>query len=82
MVTLAERAVVAGRRRCEQISQEWLGDKELPEMGFTLGGVDEALDPRGAGRPRRWTPTGQVHGVTSWMPVYGGEARSSAGRWT
>ena len=26
------------------VSAEWLGDKELPEMGFTLGGVQEALD--------------------------------------
>ncbi|MBM9468374.1 bifunctional lysylphosphatidylglycerol flippase/synthetase MprF [Nakamurella leprariae] len=57
-------------RQVEHLSQEWLGDKELPEMGFTLGGVTEALDPEvkvglavdGAGK---------VHGVTSWMPVYG-----------
>jgi phosphatidylglycerol lysyltransferase len=27
------------------ISEQWVGDKGLPEMGFTLGGVDEALDP-------------------------------------
>ena len=26
------------------ISSEWVEDKGLPEMGFTLGGVDEALD--------------------------------------
>ena len=59
-------------RQVEFLSQEWLGDKELPEMGFTLGGVTEALDPEvkvglavGA--------DGKLHGVTSWMPVYGGE---------
>jgi len=59
-------------RQVEELSQEWLGDKELPEMGFTLGGVTEALDPAvkvglavGA--------DGTVHGVTSWMPVYGGD---------
>ena len=69
MVTLADEpwAMV---RQVEQLSQEWLGDKELPEMGFTLGGVTEALDNEvkvglavGA--------DGKLHGVTSWMPVYG-----------
>ncbi|CCH30954.1 bifunctional lysylphosphatidylglycerol flippase/synthetase MprF [Saccharothrix espanaensis] len=52
------------------ISEQWVGDKGLPEMGFTLGGVDEALDPR------VWVGlaidgTGSVHGVTSWLPVFG-----------
>ena len=44
MVTLADEpwSMV---RQVEHLSQEWLGDKELPEMGFTLGGVTEALDP-------------------------------------
>lgn len=51
------------------ISEVWVSDKGLPEMGFTLGGVDEALDPH--------TTVGlavdaddKVHGVTSWLPVY------------
>jgi lysylphosphatidylglycerol synthetase-like protein (DUF2156 family) len=52
------------------ISEVWVGDKGLPEMGLTLGGVDEALDPEvrvglavdGGGR---------VHGITSWLPVFG-----------
>ncbi len=34
------------------ISSEWVEDKGLPEMGFTLGGVDEALDPQRPGRSR------------------------------
>jgi lysylphosphatidylglycerol synthetase-like protein (DUF2156 family) len=57
------------------ISSEWVEDKGLPEMGFTLGGVDEALDPRvrvGLAVDQDNT----VHGVTSWMPVHrsgGGE---------
>jgi len=54
------------------ISEEWVGDKALPEMGFTLGGVDEALDPQvrsGIAVDR----DGLVHGVTSWLPVFGGE---------
>jgi lysylphosphatidylglycerol synthetase-like protein (DUF2156 family) len=71
MVTLADESWGLVRQ-VENLSQEWLGDKELPEMGFTLGGVTEALDPEvkvglaiGA--------DGKVHGVTSWMPVYGGD---------
>ena len=51
------------------ISEEWVADKGLPEMGFTLGGLDELADPEvrcllavDADRT--------VHGVTSWLPVH------------
>jgi lysylphosphatidylglycerol synthetase-like protein (DUF2156 family) len=61
-----------------QISQTWMADKGLPEMGFTLGGLDELNDPDircliavGA--------DGTVHGITSWMPVY---ARGRPVGWT
>ena len=57
------------------ISSEWVEEKGLPEMGFTLGGVDEALDPR-ARVGVAVDQGGMVHGVTSWMPVHrsgGGE---------
>lgn len=69
LVSLAEQpySLVAQVRN---ISEEWVGDKGLPEMGFTLGGVDEALDPHvrvGLAVDR----DGTVHGVTSWLPVYG-----------
>jgi phosphatidylglycerol lysyltransferase len=51
------------------ISSEWVEDKGLPEMGFTLGGVDEALDPKvRVGLAVDADST--VHGVTSWMPVH------------
>ena len=58
------------------ISELWVSDKGLPEMGFTLGGVDEALDPDtvvGLAVDADMT----VHGVTSWLPVYsaGGQVR-------
>ena len=58
------------------ISELWVSDKGLPEMGFTLGGVDEALDPAtvvGLAVDRDHT----VHGVTSWLPVHapGGTVR-------
>jgi phosphatidylglycerol lysyltransferase len=58
---------LAGQIR--QISEKWIAGKGLPEMGFTLGGLDELTDPNircliamGADR--------NVHGITSWMPVY------------
>ena len=51
------------------ISEQWAELKALPEMKFTLGGLDELRDPRmiilyaiDAG--------GTVLGVTSWMPTY------------
>ncbi len=71
MVQLAEQpwSVV---RQVEHLSEEWLGDKKLPEMGFTLGGVTEALDPD-VRVGLAIGPDGTVHGVTSWLPVHGGE---------
>jgi lysylphosphatidylglycerol synthetase-like protein (DUF2156 family) len=61
-----------------QISQKWMAGKGLPEMGFTLGGLGELNDPNVrcliAVGPER-----QVHGVTSWLPVY---ASGRAVGWT
>jgi phosphatidylglycerol lysyltransferase len=74
-VTLAEQPW-AVRAQVRAISQQWVGDKGLPEMGFTLGGVDEALDP--AVRVGLAVDAdGSVHGVTSWLPVFapGGAVR-------
>ena len=71
MVTLADESW-AMVRQVEHLSQEWLGDKELPEMGFTLGGVTEALD-REVKVGLAVGADGTLHGVTSWMPVYGGD---------
>jgi len=62
------------RVQVRSISAEWVGEKQLPEMGFTLGGVDEAMDEQ------VWVSLaidadGTVHGFTSWLPVHaiGGE---------
>ncbi|MFD9125842.1 bifunctional lysylphosphatidylglycerol flippase/synthetase MprF [Kitasatospora sp. NPDC059571] len=52
------------------ISEEWVGDMGLPEMGFTLGGVEEALDPR-MKVGLAVDGDSRIYGVTSWMPVYG-----------
>ena len=52
------------------ISDEWVSDKGLPEMGFTLGGVDEALDPE-VRVGLAVDSSGVLQGITSWLPVYG-----------
>ncbi len=52
-----------------EISRQWLAGKDMPEMRFTLGGLDELADDEvrcllavDADRT--------VHAVTSWLPVY------------
>jgi len=69
MVVLSEAApeVVAQVR---EISEAWVGEKALPEMGFTLGGVQEALDPH-VRSALAFDSDGRIHGVLSWLPVYG-----------
>ncbi len=52
------------------ISEQWTGDKGLPEMRFTLGTVDEALDPAVA-VGIAVDADGSLHGITSWLPVHG-----------
>ena len=69
MVTLADESY-ALVSQVRAISEEWVGDKKMPEMGFTLGGVDEALD-RHVKVGLAIDGSGVVQGVTSWMPVYG-----------
>ncbi|GAA2798337.1 DUF2156 domain-containing protein [Kitasatospora paracochleata] len=64
-----EEAPIAIRDQVRSISEEWVSDKGLPEMGFTLGGLAELSDPA----VRMLVAVDQdrtVHGLTSWMPVY------------
>jgi lysylphosphatidylglycerol synthetase-like protein (DUF2156 family) len=78
MVRLADepyRVVSQVRGICE----DWIGSKGLPEMGFTLGGVDEALDHEvyvGLAEDA----DGTIEGVTSWLPVHGEEGEVTG--WT
>lgn len=51
------------------ISNQWVSEKELPEMGFTLGGFAE-LDDTEVRILLAVDEDDHVHGVTSWMPVY------------
>lgn len=57
------------RTQLTEVSEEWAVQKPVPEMSFTLGGIDEVMDDDvlcclavGA--------DGTVFGVTSWLPVY------------
>ncbi|GAB3561528.1 bifunctional lysylphosphatidylglycerol flippase/synthetase MprF [Arthrobacter alkaliphilus] len=53
----------------EEISEEWVADRDMPEMGFTLGSLDELDDPEVRcllAIDKRHT----VHAVTSWLPIY------------
>ena len=53
----------------KNISEEWVADKGLPEMGFTLGGLDELNDERVRCLIAIDTDH-MVHGITSFLPVY------------
>jgi phosphatidylglycerol lysyltransferase len=51
------------------ISARWTAEKELPEMGFTLGTLEEARNPdirTAVAVDAQRT----IHGFTTWLPVY------------
>lgn len=53
----------------EAISEEWVSEKELPEMGFTLGGMDELKDDE-VYLYLAVDPQGGVQAITSWLPSW------------
>ena len=60
---------IAHSAQIEAISESWVADKKLPELGFTLGGMDELRDPDVA----ILLAVGNddvIEAVTSWMPTY------------
>jgi lysylphosphatidylglycerol synthetase-like protein (DUF2156 family) len=57
------------RARLSEVSEEWAAAKAVPEMGFTLGGIDELMDDEVL-CCLAVDGDGTVHGVTSWLPVY------------
>ena len=57
------------REQIEDISEEWAQLKALPEMKFTLGGVEELRDPR-VRLLYAIDADGRVLGVTSWLPTW------------
>jgi lysylphosphatidylglycerol synthetase-like protein (DUF2156 family) len=53
----------------QEVCEEWVAQRNMPEMGFTLGGLDELDDPE----VRCLIAVDanlRVHAVTSWLPVY------------
>ncbi|KFI61925.1 bifunctional lysylphosphatidylglycerol flippase/synthetase MprF [Bifidobacterium cuniculi] len=57
------------QRQIEEISEQWSEGKALPEMKFTLGGVEELKDPR-VPILLAIDADGTVQGVTSWLPTW------------
>ncbi|EYT57144.1 membrane protein [Dietzia sp. UCD-THP] len=64
-----------------EISEQWVGDKELPEMGFTLGTVEEALDDD-VRIALAVDTDGVVQAALSWLPVYRGGTEGGVRGWT
>lgn len=57
------------RAQLLEVSEEWAAQKSVPEMGFTLGGMDELMDDDVLCCVAV-DSDGRVHGVTSWLPVF------------
>lgn len=51
------------------ISEAWVSEKELPEMGFTLGALEEIKDPDVA-LVLAVDASDRIAAVTSWLPMY------------
>jgi lysylphosphatidylglycerol synthetase-like protein (DUF2156 family) len=60
-------------RQIEVLSEQWVAEKALPELGFTLGGLAELRDPDVA-LLLAVDADERLHAVTSWMPVWRGHA--------
>ncbi|SFR88587.1 Lysylphosphatidylglycerol synthetase, C-terminal domain, DUF2156 family [Microbacterium sp. cf046] len=67
------------QQQLRAISEMWVGDKGLPEMGFTLGTLDEAMDPE-VRVALAISAEGDVDGFLSWLPVYGADGKARG--WT
>lgn len=57
------------RDQVAQLSEDWLARKGLPEMGFTLGGLDEVADDE-VRCLLAVDRAGRVLGFTSWLPAH------------
>nr|WP_272946750.1 DUF2156 domain-containing protein [Arthrobacter alpinus] len=63
------KAPLAIADQIHAISEEWVADKRMPEMGFTLGGLEELNDPE-VRCLLAIDDQHTVHALTSWLPVY------------
>ncbi|MCY0905351.1 bifunctional lysylphosphatidylglycerol flippase/synthetase MprF [Arthrobacter sp. H14-L1] len=57
------------RQQVVEVSEEWATRRAVPEMGFTLGSLEELMDDDVLCAVAV-DSAGLVHGVTSWLPVY------------
>jgi len=65
-------AALAGQ--VAELCESWLADKPLPELGFTLGGLDEAKDPD-VRLLLVVSAADRIEVVTSWLPRHGRTGR-------
>ncbi|WP_256336120.1 bifunctional lysylphosphatidylglycerol flippase/synthetase MprF [Microbacterium sp. cf332] len=59
----------AQHAQIREISEGWVADRSLPEMEFTLGGVDELDDPA-VRLMLAVHESGRIEAVTSWLPMF------------
>ncbi|WP_082634156.1 bifunctional lysylphosphatidylglycerol flippase/synthetase MprF [Arthrobacter alpinus] len=57
------------RTQVHEISEDWVSGQALPELGFTLGGLEE-LKHENVQLCLAIDESGRIHAVTSWLPVY------------
>ena len=69
VLTTFEQASLSMQAQIMDISEQWAEEKSLPEMKFTLGGVEELLDPR-VRLLCAVDADGTVQAVTSWLPTW------------
>lgn len=53
----------------EELSEHWVAEKALPELGFTLGGIEELRDPAVAVM-LAVDAHDRLQAVTSWLPAW------------
>ena len=71
VMTTFDEAPADVQSQIEGISEQWSQGKALPEMKFTLGGVEELKDPR-VKILYAIDGDGVVQAVTSWLPTWRG----------
>ncbi len=65
---------VAQRLQIREISAAWVAEQTLPEMGFTLGGLQELDDPD-VRLLLCLDAEGRIEAVASWLPIHRDGAR-------
>jgi lysylphosphatidylglycerol synthetase-like protein (DUF2156 family) len=58
------------RSQLDSISEEWVAQKKLPQMGFTQGRMSDVDDPE-INVAAAVDGTGRVHAFVDWLPIHG-----------